>query len=209
MTITKKQKLVYDYITSYIENNGYAPTQKEIKDHFEFKSFGSVQRYIKYLIDADMLQSSWNKRRGLQKTNNISTEISTDNNINVEEIPLLGNVAAGIPIDAIENPTELISIPSYMIRSGHKHYALKVKGDSMIEDGIFEDDIIVCRYIKTATQGQTVIAVIDEEATVKKYFKKNNSIELHPANSTMSPIVINNGNFRIAGVLVGLIRSYD
>lgn len=94
-----------------------------------------------------------------------------------------------------------------MIQSG-KHYALTVQGESMIEDGILDGDIIIVKEQISAFNGQTVVAVIDNEATVKRYYKKKNSIELHPANSSMSPIVVNNGDFHIKGVLVGLYRSY-
>ncbi|TNF25125.1 MAG: transcriptional repressor LexA, partial [Deltaproteobacteria bacterium] len=209
MSITKKQKEVLDYIISYTKKNGYSPTQNEIKEHFSFKSFGSVQRYIKYLANAGFLESDWNARRGLKVVEDTPAH-TPPSSPDVAEVPLLGKVAAGIPIEAIESADESITVPSSMVQGSHKYFALKVKGDSMIEDGIFEDDLIVCRHQNTAQNGQTVIAVLEGEATVKRYKKSRSHIELIPANSSMEPIIVdqNSGAFSIAGILVGLIRSY-
>jgi repressor LexA len=200
-SITKKQKEVFDFISDYSNTHGYAPTQKEIKEHFGLKSFGSVQRYLKYLVNAGYLECDWNARRGIRPSKNTQSE----NN----EIPLLGLVAAGNPIEAIENPEETVSVPPQLLKSGSRYFALTVQGESMIEDGILEDDIIICRHQNTANQGQTVVAVVDGEATVKNYYRKRSAIELHPANSSMSPIIVNSGTFQIAGVLVGLLRRYE
>ncbi len=212
MNITKKQKEVYDFTSTYAQEHGYAPTQKEIKEHFEFKSFGSVQRYLKYLTEAGYLETDWNARRGLKAIRPNEKTISSNEDSLSLDLPLLGEVAAGIPIEAIENPEQTIAVPKYMIKTpSQRHFALKVKGDSMIDDGIFEGDIIVCRHQQTAHQGQTVVAVIEGEATVKRMYKKKGLIELHPANSTMEPFLIdqNSGDFKLAGVLVGLMRSYE
>lgn len=202
MSLTKKQKQVLDYIAEYLEENEYSPTQMEIKDHFGFKSLGSVQDYIRYLKNAGYLENDPNSVRGLKP---IDPEAETKNN-NVLEIPLHGKVAAGNPIEAVEG-TETIEVPSYMVRKGN-HYALTVSGESMIEDGILDGDVIVVKEQSTANNGDTVIAVVDNEATVKRYYKKSKAIELHPANSTMKPIVVKGGDFQIKGILVGLIRAY-
>lgn len=202
MSLTKKQKQVYDYIVEYIEENDYSPTQMEIKEHFGFKSLGSVQDYIRYLKNANYIQNDTNSVRGLTPV----TGGSTNSNDNVIDIPLHGKVAAGNPIEAMEG-SENISVPAGMIGLG-SHYALTISGESMIEDGILDGDVIVVKEQKNASNGDTVVAVIDNEATVKRYYKKKSIIELHPANSTMKPIIIENGDFQIKGVLVGLLRSY-
>lgn len=197
MALTKKQKEVLDYITEYVRENGYSPTQKEIQDHFGFKSLGSVQDYIKYLTNGGHLVNDSHSVRGLMPATVQQ---------NTEDIPLLGSIAAGIPIEAIEN-TDTISVPTSMLGRG-RHYALRVKGQSMIEEGILDGDVAIIRHVTQADNGQIVVAVIDNETTLKKYFKKAKQIELHPANSTMKPIIVKDRECEIRGLLVGLIRTY-
>jgi SOS regulatory protein LexA len=201
MSLTKKQKQVYDYIVEYIELNSYSPTQVEIQQNFGFKSLGSVQDYIRYLRSAGYLQSDSNSVRGLIPINPNQQSI-----IEALAIPLHGKVAAGNPIEAIEG-SESVEIPASMIGHG-THFALTVSGESMIEDGILDGDVIIIKEQKSASNGETIVAVIDNEATVKRYYKKDNKIELHPANSSMKPIIVDQGDFHIKGVLVGLYRSY-
>jgi repressor LexA len=212
MSITKKQKEVYDYIVSYTEKKGMAPTQKEIKEKFELKSFGSVQRYIKYLTQAGYLATDWNARRGLKPTV-IKPQASAKARSQIDqgfEIPLLGLVAAGNPIEAIENAQETVSVPPGLVGRSGRHFALRVQGDSMIEAGILENDLIVCRFQEVARTGEIVVALINGEATVKTYHPTKRGLELHPANHRLKPIVLdeNSGDIRLAGVVVGLLRSY-
>lgn len=204
MAITKKQKEFYDYIVAYNKEHGHSPTQKEIKDHFGLKSFGSVQKYLQYLNKEGLLETQWNQRRSLE----IKSESNSDSDS--DQIPLLGLVAAGNPIEAIENATNMISVPKYLLKGGFRYFALTVKGDSMIEAGILEGDVLVCRSTKEARNGQIVVAVIDGEATVKTFSQQKKTIELLPANKNYSPIVIdeNVGDFKVVGNLVGLLRSY-
>lgn len=198
MALTKKQKDVLDYITDFVREKGYSPTQKEIQEFFGFKSLGSVQDYIKYLSNGGYLNNDSHSVRGLTPSHMSSQ--------GTEEIPLLGSIAAGVPIEAIEN-TDTIAVPMTMLSKG-SHYALKVKGESMIEDGILSGDIAVIRHQGQADNGQIVVAVVDNETTLKRYFKKAKQIELHPANSTMKPIIIKDRECEIRGVMVGLLRVY-
>jgi repressor LexA len=198
MALTKKQKQVLDFITDVVREKGYAPTQKEIQLHFGFKSLGSVQDYIRYLTQGGHLNNESHSVRGLTPSH-LSSQ-------GTEEIPLLGSIAAGVPIEAIEN-TDTIAVPLTMLKKG-SHYALKVKGESMIEDGILSGDIAVVRHQNQADNGQIVVAVIDNETTLKRYFKKPRHIELHPANSTMKPIIVKDQECEIRGVMVGLLRVY-
>lgn len=202
MSLTKKQKQVLDFIVDYIDENEFSPTQMEIKEHFGFKSLGSVQDYIRYLKNAGHIENDPNSVRGLRPVDPESENEAE----NVLQIPLHGKVAAGNPIEAVEG-NEFIDVPAYMIRKG-THYALTISGESMIEDGILDGDVIVVKEQSTANNGDTVVAVMDNEATVKRYYKTKNSIELHPANSSMKPIIVKGGDFNIKGVLVGLIRAY-
>lgn len=205
MNLTKKQKLVYDYIATYIKENGYSPSQTEIQEHFSFKSLGSVQDYIRYLTNAGYLMSEPNAVRGLILTHTDENAPSQREN----EIPLTGKVAAGKPIEAIENHNTLV-VPPTMLKNGADYFALEVEGLSMIEDGILEGDILVIKKQNEANQGDTVIALIDNEATVKRFYKKRGKVELHPANSTMKPIMVSEqgGDFSIAGIVVGLLRNF-
>ncbi len=204
MAITKKQKEFYDYIVSYNKEHGHSPTQKEIKDHFGLKSFGSVQKYLQYLNKEGLIETQFNQRRSLEVKERRNEESDS------EHIPLLGLVAAGNPIEAIENPTNTISVPRTFLKGGFKYFALTVKGDSMIEAGILEGDVIVCRSTKEARNGQIVVAVLDGEATVKTFKQEKKSIELLPSNRNYNPIVVdeNISDFKIVGHLVGLLRSY-
>jgi repressor LexA len=197
MALTKKQKEVLDYITEYVRENDYSPTQKEIQEFFGFKSLGSVQDYIKYLTNGGHLLNDSHSVRGLMP--------STVQQ-NTEEIPLLGSIAAGIPIEAIEN-SDKISVPMHMLGKG-QYYALKVKGESMIEDGILSGDIAIIKHQTQAENGQIVVAVVENETTLKHYFKKTKQIELHPGNKTMKPIIIKDKECEIRGIMVGLIRTY-
>lgn len=203
MALTKKQKEFYDFIVAYNQEHGHSPTQKEIKDHFGLKSFGSVQKYLQYLSKEGLIETEWNQRRSLEVK---APDVESDS----DHIPLLGMVAAGNPIEAIENPTNTIAVPRSFLKGGYRYFALTVKGDSMIEAGILEGDVIVCRSTKEARNGQIVVAVIDGEATVKTISYQKKSIELLPSNKNYKPIVVDEtvGDFKIVGNLVGLLRSY-
>ena len=200
--ITKKQKAVLDFITTYTDENGISPTQKEIKDHFNLRSFGSVQRYLKYLKEAGLLTNEWNSRRGIKT--------SSENVVDAPfpKIPILGLIAAGNPIEAIENCDDYINIPQTMMRGSGTHFGLKVEGESMIDLGINDGDLAIIRSQKTANKGEIVAAVIDGEATLKTFIKNEDKILLLPANQEFKPIDVTNSDFQIAGILTGLLRSY-
>lgn len=194
--LTPKQKRILDFIENYLTANGYAPSQQEIARAFGFRSLGTVQNYLVRLEREGVLSRDWNARRGTRPTRTKGSEI---------ELPLAGLVAAGKPIEAIETP-DTIEVPSSMVGSGD-NIVLKVQGTSMIGDGILDGDYIVVRKQLQAENGQTVVAMIDGEATVKRFYRKGSRIELHPANPTMTPILVENEEtFRIEGVVIGVIR---
>ncbi|MBN2428216.1 MAG: transcriptional repressor LexA [Deltaproteobacteria bacterium] len=194
--LTPKQKKVLDFIRSYSDRAGYAPSQQEIAAAFGFRSLGTVQNYLVRLERQGFLVKNWNARRGMRV---IAPEI------NGTELPLAGRVAAGKPIEAVTTP-DFVEVPSSMAGSG-ENYVLRVQGDSMIGDGILDGDLVVVRKQATADNGQTVVALIRGEATVKRFYRKGERIELHPANPTLSPILVENEeDFHIDGVVVGVIR---
>ncbi|MGE4344947.1 MAG: transcriptional repressor LexA [Geoalkalibacter sp.] len=195
--LTPKQKAVFDFIVSFTEREGYAPSQQEIARAFGFSSLGTVQNYLVRLEREGVLRKDWNARRGLQVRASAAK--------NSLELPLAGTVAAGRPIEAVSTP-DTLEVPASMVGSG-ENFVLRVKGDSMVGDGILDGDFVVVRKQPQAQSGQTVVALIRGEATVKRLVRKGERIELHPANPAMEPLVIEGEeDFHIEGVVVGLIR---
>ncbi len=198
MSLTENQKLVLEYIQSYIEDVGIAPTQREIKDHFNLKSYGSVSRYLKTLKEEGHLDVNYNERRGI-KVNQTKNPLT--------EIPFYGNIAAGSPLLLNRFPLEIITVPSQMVPQPFEYFALTVQGDSMIEDGILDGDTVIIKKQTNAFTGQTVVCVLDNETTLKKFYPGKGHIDLIPANKNIAPIRVKR-DFQIAGILVGLIRNY-
>lgn len=197
MNLTDKEQRVYAFIERYIENEGYSPTFREIQEEFGFKSVNSVQKYVSQLQAKGMLRIS-------QKGHKRSIALA-ETGEGTLVLPLLGIVAAGQPIEAIERQ-DTVEVPREMVGSGD-YFGLKIQGFSMVEDGLLDGDILVVKRQATASNGQTVVALVDGEATVKKYFRHENSVELRPANPSMAPLFIRGGEFQIQGVFAGLLRK--
>jgi len=211
-SLTPKQKQVLEFIEAFSQEHGYAPSQKEIAAHFGFSSLGTVQNYLVRLQEAEFLEKTWNGKRTL-RTNLSALKISRDANnfakgVASLEVPLLGKVAAGEPIESyIHNETISIPVDLFTHKTKEQVYALKVQGDSMIDDGILDGDIVLIRKTARAENGQKVVALIENEATIKTFHRKKDHIELHPANPRYKPILVkDHEGFRIEGVFVGLIR---
>ncbi|MEW6058220.1 MAG: transcriptional repressor LexA [Bdellovibrionota bacterium] len=204
--LTPKQKEVLDFITAFRSEWGYAPSQQEIAKHFGFKSLGTVQNYLVRLERQGVLQKTWNARRGMQVLSSSQPQPQTFSE--TVPLPLLGRVAAGYPIEAIAQQ-EILEVPSSMLKGGN-NFALKVNGNSMIEEGILDGDYVIIKKQSVARNGQTVVALLRNEVTIKKYYLHGSKIELHPANPEYKPLVIESASeledFRIEGVLVGVIR---
>jgi repressor LexA len=198
MNLTEKQQAVYDFIRQYIENTDRAPSYDEIRQYFGFASFQSVQKHLKQLERKGMLiMPAKNQKRGMTLVKMGGKSVN---------LPLSGTVAAGRPIEAVET-NETVAVPEELIGTGD-FFALKVWGNSMIEEGIFDGDTIVVRSQRSAENGQTVVALVDGDATVKKYYRWQDGVELRPANPDMESIFVRRGEFRIRGVVVGLMRKY-
>jgi repressor LexA len=206
--LTPKQKQLLDFIDTFREKNGYAPSQHEIARHFGFKSLGTVQNYLVRLERQGALTKVWNARRGTQVV--APQPQATSGPV---PLPLVGRVAAGRPIEAIAH-SETVDVPAAMIKAARgggtgTHFVLRVAGDSMIDDGILDGDAVVIRKQAHAENGQTVVALIDNEATIKRFHKKGGVIELHAANPKYRPIVVTEDqgkSFKIEGILAGVIR---
>ena len=198
MFVTKRQKQILDYLKNYISRNGYSPTFDEIAAFFSFSSKGTVYKHIRALKVKGLITQEWNRAR--------SIEIESDYR-NANNLPVLGRVAAGKPIEAIE-ATEELSVPAEFIRSGN-HYILRVVGNSMIEEHITDGDFVVVQEKANVDNGETVVALIDgSEVTIKKLFKRNNKIELRPANEKLKSLILDAKRVSVQGIVVGVLRKY-
>jgi repressor LexA len=212
--LTPKQKAILDFIAAFSASHGFAPSQQEIARHFQFKSLGTVQNYLVRLERQGVLHKTWNARRGMQALESRTPSPQPHKRsahaplVHVASetvpLPLVGRVAAGRPIEAVA-ADETIDVPAYMVRTRNS-FVLKVVGDSMIDDGILDGDWVIIRKQEQAENGQTVVALINNEATIKKFYKKGAVVELHPANPKYKPIVVSEGDFRIEGILAGVLR---
>jgi repressor LexA len=241
--LTRKEKVVLEYIESYLRSEGVAPSFQEIKEHFGFASFNSVQRYLKQLQKKQYIHlPGGNQKRAINILNsansvqnhlqNLESHSSMPFNDSFRKkeasvpypnntpgtapeslsLPLFGKVAAGIPLEAIEHD-EFIDIPASMVTSSKNTFALTVEGQSMIEEGIFDGDVILVEEKNHAHNGDLIVASIEQEATVKRFFihKENdhdNQVELRPANSSMQSMWFHPSQVHIRGKVVGLIRKF-
>ncbi len=194
--LTKKQKKVLDFVEGYKNKKSYSPSLDEIKNNFKLSSVSTAHHYIKKLRDAGYLTKEDNQPRAI--------DICMEPLI---QIDLVGNITAGQPIEAIETGREQISIPSIGINKNDIHYALKVQGDSMVEEGILDGDIVVIKKQESADNGQTVVAIIDDnEATLKKIYREENQFRLQPANQSMLPFF--RKEVEVRGVVIKVIRDF-
>jgi repressor LexA len=209
--LTDRQNEILLYIANFIGNNGYAPTVREIAAHFGFNSPNGAKKHIETLHKKGYLNMSSNVSRGISIRNEMETEFeSTINQSSAINVPVVGRVAAGLPILAEENLEGSIIIDSAFVRTTDDCYALKVKGDSMINAGIYEGDIVVVSPKKSVHNYDIVVAMVDGEATVKRYMKKDGIITLVPENDSFKVIEIKpTSDFSIAGKVVGVIRWYN
>jgi repressor LexA len=203
MPVTVKQKRVYDFIRRYMESNEEPPTMAEIGRQFQMSSSASVHAILLALEKEGLIKRIPNVSRGIELVE--QSTVKNDEN----EIPLLGVVAAGQPIEAILSH-DVVSVPKDMQGRG-RTFALRVRGDSMIEENIQDGDIIIVTSQKTADNGQVVVALIDGNyATVKKFYREPDFIRLEPANPQFKPIFVKTPErIQIQGVVRGLIRKYD
>jgi adenine-specific DNA-methyltransferase len=198
--VTKRQKEVLDFVKTFIDDQGYSPTLEEIKKKLRLSAVSTVHQHINALIDKGYIKKFDNLARAIEV--NGWTEESTNNFI---EIPLLGMIAAGEPIEAIEIP-ETISVPKDFTSGHARHYALKVRGDSMQDAGIFDSDTVIVREQPVVDNGEIGVAIINgNEATLKRIYKEKNGIRLQPANESYKPILTK--NVEIRGKVTGVLRN--
>ncbi len=199
--LTARQQQVLDFINAKIEGDGYPPTIREIGAHLGIKSTNGVNDHLKALERKGWLQRTESKSRAC-----VPVDLHDNNLI---EVPVLGRIAAGRPILAVENVEDTVKIDRFFLGSNQEVFALRVVGESMINDGIHDGDFIFVRKQKTAQRGAIVVALIEDEATVKRYYPEKNGVRLQPANASMSPFHIrpdDGTEFSLVGVVVGVYR---
>lgn len=234
-SLTGKEKSFLEYIETYLEEEGIAPSYQEIKDHFGFASYNSVQRYLKQLQNKGYIHlPGGNQKRAISilmpsdaakaslqhelrnKQQNAVSNPWPPRDVprgEVFSLPLLGKVAAGLPIEEL-NFDENVDIPASMVRKPADTYTLEVKGQSMIDDGIHEGDILVIQDQKTARNSEIIVATVDNEATVKRFYLHNKAsmatpqVELRPSNQDMESMWYSPDQVEIRGIVIGLLRKF-
>ena len=198
MQLTKQQTRVYSYLETYLRRKGRPPSYQEIQDYFGFRSLNSVVKHLKQLERKGYLESPWGNQKRAFRLLPLRTTAAT--------IPFLGRVAAGAPIEAVDIP-EAMEVPESLLAGGN-NFALQVQGESMIDEGIRDGDVLIIRKQDRADNGQTVVAQIEGEATIKKFYQRDGRVELRPANEELKPLVVPAEKVEIIGVVVGLVRHY-
>jgi repressor LexA len=199
--LTDRQRQVLDFISDSIRKRGYPPTLREIGSHFGIRSTNGVNDHLRALEKKGFLHREDLKSRALRP-------LFTEDDF--VDVPVLGKVAAGQPMLAVENYEDSVKIDRFFIGQNREVFALRVKGDSMIEAGIFDGDYVFIRKQLQASSGEIVVAMIGDEATVKRYYPEGDTIRFQPANAAMSPIIVRKRDFRsvnLLGVVIGIYRK--
>ncbi len=200
MDLTSKQRAVLQFLKDYRREHSMPPSYEEIRQEFGFASLNSARKHLLQLHRKGFIRSPWkNQKRALEIVEREEQPVAA-------KLRLLGTVVAGNPLDSDEVEEE-VEVPESLLRRG-EHFALRVRGDSMIDDGIHDGDLLVVQKRDSADVGQTVVALVEGEATVKRFYRQGEKVELRPANEAFEPIVIDPKAVQLRGVVVGLMRSF-
>jgi len=200
LPLTKRQREILDYLNDFIQQHGYAPSLEEIGRRFSLSSLATVHKHLTNLQDKGFIKRAWNRSRSVEL-------MPTRTGVRAMELPLLGFVAAGAPIEAVAG-TETIAVPEDLI-GRRDTYVLRVRGDSMIDEQIRDGDFVLVEDRKTAENGEMVIALLGgSDVTLKKFYRDGGRIRLQPANPAMQPILADPAQVQIQGVVVGVMRKY-
>ena len=202
--LTERQKEILEFIHEYRRERGIAPTHREICERFGFSSYGTAYKHLKLLQEKGFLRRDWNQKRGIELIRAIpGGEVAP-----ARELPFLGRIAAGRPIEAIPGH-ERVAVPANLLSTrGGEHYVLRVVGESMIDEGIHDGDFVIVLRRDLAEPGEMVVALIGDDATLKRFYPEGDIVRLQPANPTMQPIYVNAKEVRVQGVVVGLMRKF-
>ena len=200
MHLTRRQKEILDFLGRHIERRGYAPTIEEIGEHFGLSSLATVHKHLTNLQDKGFIKRAWNRSRSVEL---VPTRLGG----RAVELPLLGFVAAGSPIEAVAG-SETIAVPEEMV-GRRDTYVLRVRGSSMIDEQIRDGDYVIVEDRKTADNGEMVIALLaGADVTLKKFYREDGQVRLQPANPSMEALVVQADQVQVQGVVVGVLRKY-
>jgi len=200
LPLTKRQREILDYLSEFITEHGYAPSLEEVGRRFSLSSLATVHKHLTNLQQKGFIRRTWNRSRSVEL-------VPTRTGGRAVELPLLGYVAAGAPIEAITT-TETISVPEDLVGK-RDTYVLRVRGDSMIDEQIRDGDYVVVEDRKTAENGEMVIALLrGSDVTLKKFYRDNGRVRLQPANPAMQPLLVDSDQIQVQGVVVGVMRKY-
>ena len=198
--LTRRQREILDFLAEFLQQHGYAPSLEEIGHRFGLSSLATVHKHLTNLEAKGFIRRAWNRSRSVEL---VPTRVGR----RAVELPLLGTVAAGAPIEAVAS-SETIAVPEDII-AARDTYALRVRGNSMIDEQIRDGDIVIVEDRKSADNGEMVIALLDgADVTLKKFYKDNGGIRLQPANPALRPLVVEPDQVQIQGVVVGVVRRY-
>lgn len=207
--LTVRQESILNYIKEHLEENGYPPTYREIGKQFDISSTFGVKRHIDALAKKGYLNYESNQSRTLSVNGNgESTNIKIDETI--QSIPIIGRVAAGYPIFSEENIEGTLKVDASLIKSSKKCFGLKVRGDSMVNAGILDGDLVMVQAQNDVNNGDIVVALLGDESTLKRFYKNNRKLQLLPENKNFNPIdVSNREDFSVVGKVIGVYRGYN
>jgi len=198
--LTKRQREILDYLNDFIQQHGYAPSLEEIGRRFHLSSLATVHKHLTNLQEKGFIRRSWNRSRSVEV---IPAKVAS----RAVELPLLGYVAAGLPIEAVASE-DTIAVPE-LLAGKRDSYVLRVRGNSMIDEQICDGDFVVIEDRRTALDGETVVALVGgSDVTLKKLYREKDRVRLQPANPTMEPIYVAHDQVQVQGVVVGVMRKY-
>lgn len=201
--LTERQRDILQFIREFQSERGVTPTHREICDHFGFSSYGTVYKHLSLLEKKGLIRRDWNQKRGVELVDQPKENAPA---VAARELPLFGSIAAGRPIEAIASD-ETITVPERLTSRG-ENYVLKVRGDSMIEDGILDGDFVIIARRERADNGEMVVANVNGEVTLKRFYHEGERVRLQPANSMMHPIYALARDVAVQGIVVGLMRRF-
>lgn len=202
--LTERQKEILEFIQDFQEEKGLSPTHREICDRFGYSSYGTVYKHLKLLQEKGFIRRDWNQKRGIELLRGApGRELAREE----ADLPFYGRIAAGRPIEAVAGG-EQIGVPQHLLGRSGDHYVLEVVGDSMIEEGIHEGDLVVVSQRDQAEPGEMVVALVDSDATLKRFYPEGRQVRLQPANPNMQPLYVSATDVRVQGIVVGLMRKF-